>query len=525
MDPPDVSSLNLSPNRGGHQLHQQHQQRTPPRPPSPALVSGTPSATATPVSSATPGPVAGLQLDMSLASAVSALVHHLVQPLSAHCPHTTIMDLRKRLTATFTAAYTPTWNESNPHSGSGTRSLIADRQHGLPRLLRDAAKQCDVDTTTWQQAIAANRRKKAEAEDNGEEWEVWCDPGMVVWRWGGWGWEEPDFDPIKRPRESFQVVWQAAPTAEVATSDPSTSPAAPTPLRVSKAIPIRAPTLNAPSTLMQSLLAAADPSRTPSPSLLPAADISPRRVHSRNSSGDVEHRRGAHSRNSSHAFSARAGHNKGQDSTSSNSSDSSDTNSGHTHLLTPASRPGSADLFGEVSAKRLESEAQRGRDPSPSTPRGADAPKTGTPTPGATIPQVTPYDGGNVTVLGGGTKLGGGVSRSSSAMGMRGHDRTRSPSVSIVSRALNTAVGPNSNGGVPLPASPRKQRTRRRIIPTHIGYFGQPGIGGPIMGAFGSKPPQPGAAGGFGPWSHGQPGGAGVGVGVGPPALPLGLKR
>lgn len=282
---------------------------------------------------------------------------------------------------------------------------------------------------------------------------------------------------------------------------------------------------------MQSLLAVADPSRTPSPGLLPAADISPRRVHSRNGSSDIEqHRRGAHSRNSSHAFSVRSsiGHNKGQDSTSSNSSDSSDTNSGHTHLLTPASRPGSAELFGEVSAKRLESEAQRGRDPSPSTPRGGEAAKAPTPTTGGTaIPQVTPYDGGNVTVLGGGTKLGGGgVSRSSSAMGMRGHDRTRSPSVSIVSRALNTAVGPNSNGGVPLPASPRKQRTRRRIIPTHIGYFGQPGIGGPIMGAFGSKPPQPGAAAGFGPWPHVQPGsGAGVGVGVGPPALPLGLKR
>ncbi|TXT13231.1 hypothetical protein VHUM_01632 [Vanrija humicola] len=494
MDPPDVSSLSLSPNKGGQQ---QQQQRTPPRPPSPALVGGTHSATGTPVPpSVTPSLAAGLQLDMSLGSAVSALVHHLAQPLSAHCSHATIMDLRKRLTTTFTTAFAPTWNESNPHSGSGTRSLIADRQHGLPRLLREAAAQCGVDTAVWQQAIAANRTKKAESDDNGEEWEVWCDPGMVVWRWGGWGWEEPDFDPIKRPRESFKVVWQAAPTTEAATSDPSTSPAAPTPLRISKAIPIRAPTLNtAPSTLMQSLLAAADPSRTPSPGLLPAADISPRRAHSRNGST-------SHARNSSHPFRTGSGHNKGQESTSSNSSDSSDTNSGHTHLLTPASRPGSAELF---------------------APRGGDASKA--PTPTTAVPQVTPYDGGNVTVLGGGTKLGGGgVSRSSSAMGMRGHDRTRSPSVSIVSRALNTAVGPNSNGGGPLPASPRKQRTRRRIIPTHIGYFGQPGIGGPIMGAFGSKPPQPGAAAaGFGGWPHGQPGG--VGVGVGPPALPLGLKR
>lgn len=137
------------------------------------------------------------------------------------------------------------------------------------------------------------------------------------------------------------------------------------------------------------------------------------------------------------------------------------------------------------------------------TPRGRDR----SPAP---EPTVTPYDGGNVTVLGGGTKLGG--SRPSSVMSSRG-DRTRSPSVSIASRALLTAVGPNSNGA---PGSPRKPRTRRRIIPTHIGYFGQPGIGAPMLAAFGSHKHQPGQP----YWPQGQPG---VGVGVAPP--PVGIKR
>lgn len=275
-----------------------------------------------------------------------------------------------------------------------------------------------------------------------------------------------------------------------------------TPAR-SKAIPIRAPSLlhipptpsPAPSTASVASSAAPAPiaaPRSPSPSLLPAADINaapPFRSHSRtNSSTDV---RRSHSRNAS--FTRGSGH-KGQGSTSSNSSDSSD-NGSHTQLLTPASRPGSADLFPESNGEK--DDISRGRDPSPSRNE----------------PTVTPYDGGNVTVLGGGTKLGG--SRPSSVMS---NHRTRSPSVSIASRALGNAVGPNSNGGAP-PSSPRKPRTRRRIIPTHIGYFGQPGVGAPVMGAFGAG----GAALKHGPpyqWPHGQPGAAGgVGVGLAPPPV------
>lgn len=304
--------------------------------------------------------------------------------------------------------------------------------------------------------------------------------------------------------ESFHVIWQAAPTAS---SAPAESSPHVTPVRTSKAIPIRAPSLLAfPPTRSEG-------TRSPSPHLL-SANNSPSRPSSTQQDGDLMRHS---SRNVS--FTRPNGH-KGSDSTSSRSSDSSDTNSNsHTQLLTPASRPGSADLLpsdkNEQVSENEEEHAKRGRTTSPTQTRPSSANSNG--------PTVTPYDGGNVTVLGGGTKLGG--SRPSSVYGSR-LDRTRSPSVSIASRALGNAVGPNSNGGTATTAATtRKQRTRRRIIPTHIGYFGQPGVGAPMMGAFGMNQPKPYS------WPHGQPGGpglGGVGVGVSPPpvnGMPIGIKR
>lgn len=352
-----------------------------------------------------------------------------------------------------------------------------------------------------------------------------------------------------------------------------TSPlATTTPLRPSKAIPIRAPSLlamaapatpsPAPSPGPGAALAAAaaematSPTSmtTPSaPSLLPAAEFSPLQPLSALSAlghgrpGSIDFR--SHSRNGSRSVSQplpyahlqpqpqvfRAAH-KGTESTSSHSSDTSDTNSNsHTQLLTPASRPGSADLFPEDKRRASrectpEMDERKGSESAPTTPLNATSAANAT---------VTPYDGGNVTVLGGGTKLGG--SRPLSSVSSRG-DRTRSPSVSIASRALATAVGPNSNGGGgnagAQPASPRKARTRRRIIPTHIGYFGQPGVGAPMMGAFGMQPIKTGQPGGYWAAGAGSGGGApvGVGVGVAPPpvgglgmaaqiGVPMGVKR
>lgn len=474
MDPPDADIG--SPPTG-----------SAPRPPSPALSAllSPPHAPKHPAADSGNNPAAtGLELDMSINAAVSALVHHLVQPLAAHYPHADVMALRSDLTLSFTTIFTPTWKECTPHSGSGSRSLIADSVSGLPAVLKAAAAKHGVDPAKWNSAIAASRRKKVPGPE-AAEWEVWCDPGMVVWRWGGWGWDEPEFDPIKRPRESFQVVWQAAPAPRQVTSPLAST----TPGMRSRAIPIRAPAL---------LRIPASPSPASSvasdlPGLLPAADIVDSvPSHGRSSSGDFIRR---DQTSPTHTGFARA-HKGKQSSTSSNSSDSSDTNS-HTQLLTPGSRPGSADLFPEPKVKPSVEDTPRGRDRSP-----------------AAEPTVTPYDGGNVTVLGGGTKLGG--SRPPSVMSSRG-DRTRSPSVSIASRALLTAVGPNSNGA---PGSPRKPRTRRRIIPTHIGYFGQPGIGAPMLASFGSHKHQPGQP----YWPQGQPGaGVGVGVGVGVAPPPVGM--
>jgi hypothetical protein len=141
---------------------------------------------------------------MSVGAAVSALVHHLVQPLAAHYTHAQLMSLRARLASLLTAKFTPSWNESTPHAGSGARSLIADRVHGLPLVLRVAAGK-DVNVKTWAKTIATTRRRKPETEDDGDEWEAWCDPGMVVWRWGSWGWDEVEFDPIKRPRGEYRT--------------------------------------------------------------------------------------------------------------------------------------------------------------------------------------------------------------------------------------------------------------------------------------------------------------------------------
>lgn len=174
MDPPDAS-----PTRS-----------TPPRPPSPALPGGTPKQTKKGTK---------LQLDMTLGSAVSALVHHLATPLAPHYSHAQLMGLRSYLSAALTKTFGPTWDENVPHAGSGFRSLIADQIHGLPPILKSAASAKGIDTAVWTSAIATLRKKKV---DDGESdmWEVWCDPGMVVWRWGGWGWDEVEFDPVRGRR-------------------------------------------------------------------------------------------------------------------------------------------------------------------------------------------------------------------------------------------------------------------------------------------------------------------------------------
>ena len=250
-------------------------------------------------------------------------------------------------------------------------------------------------------------------------------------------------------------------------------------------------------------------------SLLPAADIgasrTPSPVLSDTSYSDKTNHSRAVSYNSTiSSLQSKEYSHRGSGSGSTDSMASTLSDSGHTQLLTPTTRPSSADPFvldGLTSALEPIKEQQEASKASTPTPRGRDPSETRrliTPTQpgsGTSTPTVTPYDGGNVTVLGGGVKLGStSASRASSAHPV---DRDRSPSISLASRALSSAT---------TTGSPRKPRTRKRIMPTYLGHLGQPGVGGPIMGAFqygGMQPMAPPT------WS------SGVGVGMRPPpAMP-----
>lgn len=348
------------------------------------------------------------------------------------------------------------------------------------------------------------------------------------------------------------MIWQAATEAEKlspATPVKSAQPSNPTPNRPSYAIPIRAPIVLAiPPTPSEGENRQNESKPTERGSLLPAfsslglGQAPGQAQRSQQASGWSSS--DASSRSTSLTFSehdepgspgherpASRGSHRGSESQSSVSSSVSDSNSGHTQLLTPDTRPTTADPFNvpilpmdtvkhskekEEKPKTTPTNTARGRTTSPSA-LGESTVQSTTPTaennitPRVPTPTVTPYDGGNVTVLGGGVKLGGGGSHSRTSSAHSSQripiDRSRSPSISLASRALNTAVGPSGEG--------RKQRTRRRIMPTYLGHLGQPGVGGPAMGVFYGGNVSPGGM-GFGPgYQH-------VGVGVSPP--PVGIR-
>jgi hypothetical protein len=144
-------------------------------------------------------------IDLSLPSALSALTHHLTAPLAPHYSHTTILALRSTLTSNLTALFQPTWREHDPAYGSGTRSLICLRSRGLPRPLKHAAAKNGVAEKVWRAALHKKGKDgQGSAEDvdrarkaRMDEWEAWCDPGQVSWRYGMWEWFDSEFDPIK----------------------------------------------------------------------------------------------------------------------------------------------------------------------------------------------------------------------------------------------------------------------------------------------------------------------------------------
>ena len=146
---------------------------------------------------------ASLTLDKSLPTALANLTHHLVKPLAPHYPNPTLVALREALSRVLTDRFRLTWDEANPDLGSGARSLICDKYHGLPPQLKAAGKVAGVDEKVWKGALAS---KKARDGDDvvKEEWEAWCDPGYVVWRYGGWEWEDSGYDPHRLPKRK---VW------------------------------------------------------------------------------------------------------------------------------------------------------------------------------------------------------------------------------------------------------------------------------------------------------------------------------
>jgi hypothetical protein len=75
----------------------------------------------------------------------------------------------------------------------------------LPRALKCAAKEIQVDEKLWKRALGKRSFTASPGEvDETEEWEAWCDPGMVMWRYGPWEYDDGQFDPIKRPRRELR---------------------------------------------------------------------------------------------------------------------------------------------------------------------------------------------------------------------------------------------------------------------------------------------------------------------------------
>lgn len=133
-------------------------------------------------------------VDTSLASALPHLINRFIQPLSAQLPHAKVLELKRILTDRLHRKYAATWDEKRPINGSGTRSLICTLHTGLPVELREAAKEAGIDMVMWEKALALVKVSEGKEVSVKTEWEAWCDPGSVSWRYGGWQWEDVGYD-------------------------------------------------------------------------------------------------------------------------------------------------------------------------------------------------------------------------------------------------------------------------------------------------------------------------------------------
>jgi hypothetical protein len=135
-----------------------------------------------------------LPVDTSLKTALPHLINRLIHPLSPQLPPAQVLRLKELLTDRLSAKYTATWDEKRPLNGSGTRSLICTLHTGLPVELREAAKEVGVDINLWLKALALVKVADGKEVSVKTEWEAWCDPGSVSWRYGGWQWEDVGYD-------------------------------------------------------------------------------------------------------------------------------------------------------------------------------------------------------------------------------------------------------------------------------------------------------------------------------------------
>jgi len=149
--------------------------------------------------------VQALELDLSLSTALGNLISHFVSPLTKLYSAQTISALRLHLTSALTELYTPTWDTKRAQHGSGYRSLICNRERGLPKALAEAAREVGINASVWKSALARRSESDEEGKTRGDEWEAWCDPGTVVWRYGGWEWEDIGYDPFKGPRGESNI--------------------------------------------------------------------------------------------------------------------------------------------------------------------------------------------------------------------------------------------------------------------------------------------------------------------------------
>lgn len=146
-----------------------------------------------------------LSIDTSLTSAISALVNHLTIPLAPHYPHSLIVLLRQSLNHVLFKAFESTWRPLDPSFGTGHRSLICSRSLGLPKLLIQSTKtlsnankgekERSIDPELWRKTLVGPKREDQSLEVR-DEWEIWCDPGSVVLRYGSWTWYDEKFDPV-----------------------------------------------------------------------------------------------------------------------------------------------------------------------------------------------------------------------------------------------------------------------------------------------------------------------------------------